>query len=50
MDWIFFYVPQPKIIQSHSAARGGNILGLADDAKDEIGKPCFFLFRQRSSI
>jgi hypothetical protein len=41
LEWIFFYVPQPKIIESHAAKRGGNILGLAADPTDEVGTfPC----------
>ena len=38
LDFILFYVPSPKIIETHSALRGGNVLGLADRDKDLIGK------------
>ncbi len=36
MDWLFFYVPQPKVIQSYSKARGGNVLGLDGVGHDQI--------------
>ncbi len=39
MDFIIFYVPSPKIIETYSAARGGNVLGLTNRDKDLIGKP-----------
>ncbi len=38
MDWLFLYTPQPKIIQTYSKARGGNVLGLADLDHDQISK------------
>lgn len=38
MDFILFYVPSPKIIETYAAARGGNALGLANRDKDLIGK------------
>lgn len=37
LDFIIFFVPTPKIIQTYAAATGGNVLGLADRNKDLIG-------------
>jgi hypothetical protein len=28
LDWLFSYNPQPKVMHTHAAARGGNSLGL----------------------
>ena len=36
LDFILFYVPLPKVAETHSAPRGGNVLGLADRDKDLI--------------
>ncbi|KAH8647221.1 6-hydroxy-D-nicotine oxidase [Xylariales sp. PMI_506] len=36
LDWISFYIPQPKIIQQYANATGGNMLGLAESAHDQI--------------
>ncbi|KAJ9144961.1 FAD binding domain-containing protein [Pleurostoma richardsiae] len=36
MDFLFNYVPQPKVIETHSAARGGNVLGLEAVDHDQI--------------
>lgn len=38
MDFIIFFVPSPKIIETYAAATGGNVLGLADRNKDLIGQ------------
>jgi len=40
MDYIYFFIPQPKVIQTHSAKRGGNSLGLEGVTNDQIGT-CF---------
>jgi hypothetical protein len=37
MDWIFFYQPWPRHVETYAAARGGNSLGLTDD-HDRISK------------
>lgn len=36
LDYIFFYVPQPRVIQKYSKARGGNVLGLDNVENDQI--------------
>lgn len=37
IDWIIQFVPQPRIQQSYAEKSGGNSLGLASTAKDQIG-------------
>ncbi|KAK3314825.1 hypothetical protein B0H66DRAFT_563727 [Apodospora peruviana] len=36
LDWMFSYNPQPKVLATHSAKRGGNSLGLAGLSHDQI--------------
>ena len=36
LDWVNFYVPTAKIDSTHAAARGGNVLGLEENAEDLI--------------
>ncbi|EMD88354.1 hypothetical protein COCHEDRAFT_1110082 [Bipolaris maydis C5] len=36
LDWVNFYVPTAKIASTHSAVRGGNVLGLEENAEDLI--------------
>ena len=36
LDFVLFYTPLPKVVQSHSAARGGNVLGLTGRKNDLI--------------
>jgi hypothetical protein len=37
LDWMFSYNPQPKVMITHSAARGGNSLGLQSLNHDQTG-------------
>lgn len=37
IDWLVSIVPQPRIQESYSSARGGNILGLENVQDDQIG-------------
>jgi hypothetical protein len=36
LDWSNWYIPQPRIIQTHSALRGGNVLGLEGQGEDQV--------------
>jgi hypothetical protein len=36
LDWMFSYNPQPQVMTTYSAARGGNSLGLASLNHDQI--------------
>ena len=38
MDWVVIYNPQPRVIESFSASRGGNVLGLEGVKDDQIGE------------
>lgn len=38
VDWLISVVPQPRIQEGYSAARGGNVLGLEDLEGDQMGK------------
>ncbi|KAH8900830.1 FAD binding domain protein [Thozetella sp. PMI_491] len=36
MDFVFMYVPQPRVIQNFAETRGGNVLGLENIEHDQI--------------
>jgi len=38
LDWIFSYIPHPKVMQRFSEFRGGNSLGQAGIDHDQMGK------------
>ena len=39
--WTYNYTPQPAVIQNFTAEAGGNVLGMSENPRDQIGRfPC----------